>query len=458
MTAKAIGRDREIVSKVETKRVAQEKLRAELKHHTAGTAPIKITPRRDGTFDMSFHSLLPDNYTVDVFWGKVTARGVEETIASDPLAIQVKQDKQSVSFKPPNPELYRYLVQVSWDGKTIPGFPFIIDSLPPPMSDHEEVKCVAPIYSEPGKEAQLFVDTTNVRSGKINASCIGEQCGSIPVELRKIIQRIYQVTFVPPKNDLYKLNVLCNSKHVKGSPFKIDMRFSVRRECRKKESLEKLQNASKCILLDPPRSGRILFTGEPVCFSVDCRDVGPGVLKVRAEGTRMKQSQCNITLTPRTHDKHVYDVTFIGKVPSLYTLHLTWLDTPIPNTPIQILTIDPAAVFHCQYGKRVVIDFEVEGKSSDLNVFAISDQTNAQHTVIAAIAQRNEYIDCKLHFFPKLPGLYRIHTTINDQEIQRSPFIINCSESSRFKSSNMDGLNLECYSGEPMRFTVKTLW
>ena len=405
-----------------TKEAGRGKLSAKAEGEISGNLPIKITPLGDGTFAVNFHPQFPDIYTVDVFWGKFSAHAVGEI--SGPVALQVNRDKKSnycVCFKPPNPDKYR--VDVSWDGKPVPGSPFIVDLLPPPMP--EEVECTVPIYNKPGKIAVLLVDASNAGKGRIKASCTGERVGDVPTDLSKVAGRTYQVTFTPPQNDLYTLDVLFDNKHVKGSPFKIDMRPGVEREYGEihvTPMLETPPDATKCILHDAPKLGRVVYTGKPVSFSVDCRNAGPGELEVSAEGAGVRENPPDIIINPHPHTKGVYGITFIAKVSSPYILNLTWFNNPIPNTPLHVSAVDPAAIIHIHYGKPVSVDCEAEGKSGDFKAIAIHDETNTQYKVEVTKPHKNKY---RLSFLPRDSGLYRVHVRIKDEEIRESPFIIN---------------------------------
>ena len=435
----------------ETKEAGRGKLSAKAEGEISGNLPIKITPLGDGTFAVNFHPQFPDIYTVDVFWGKFSAHAVGET--SGPVALQVNQDKKSdycVCFKPPNPDIY--MVDVSWDGKPVPGSPFIVDLLPPPMP--EEVECAVPIYNEPGEEAELLVDASNAGKGKIKASCTGEHVGDVPTDLSKVAGRTYQVTFTPPENDLYTLDVLFDNKHVKGSPFKIDMRPGVEREygeIHETAMLETPPDATKCILHDAPKPGRVVYTGKPVSFSVDCRNAGPGELEVSAEGAGVRENPPDITVNPHPHTKGVYDITFIAKVSSPYILNLTWFNDPIPNTPLHVSAVDPAAIIHVHYGKPVSVDCEAEGKSGDFKAIAIHDETDAQYKVKVTKPHKNKY---RLSFSPRDSGLYRVHVRMKDKEIRESPFIINYGKPPKPEACRVEGLTLKCYIRELTRFTV----
>ena len=431
----------------ETTEAGRGKLSAKAEGEISGRVPVKITPLGDGTFAVTFNPQFPDIYTVDVFWGKFSAQAIGET--TGPVALQVNQDKKSeylVSFKPPNPDIY--MVDVSWDGKPVPGSPFLVDLLPPPRP--EEVECAVPIYNEPGEEAELLVDTSNAGSGDIKATCTGEKVGSVPVELSKMVGRTYQCTFTPPEKDLYTLNVLFDDKHVKGSPFTIDMRPGAVLEVG--EILETpvlyaAPDASKCVLLNLPRSGIIVPIDRPLSFSVDCKDAGPGVIDVTVEGPGAPQ----ITINSRPLERNMFDVTFVANRARPYKISITWSQQPIPNAPFSVNVFDPDTATSYPYGKPVGVDCDIEGKSGDIKAVAIHDRTGTNYKVKIAKVQKTKY---KLSFSPKDHGLYRVHVTVKDKEISESPILIRYSKPSKPEAVSVGGLGRKCFVGEPLNFTV----
>lgn len=442
----------DVAMSFETKEAGRGKLNAKASGEITGTVPIKIIPLGDGSFTVSFNPPFPDIYTVDVLWGKFTAQAVGEN--SGPVALQVNQDKKSeylVSFKPPNPDVY--IVDVNWDGKPVPGSPFTIDLLPPPQP--EQVECAVPIYNEPGEEAELLVDATAAGSGKLTTRCTGEKTGELPVEVEKIAGRTYQVTFTPPEKDLFTLDVLFDEKHVKGSPFSIDMRPGAVQEFGEIEEeqpkVEAKPDASKCVILDLPRAGMVIPIMKPLHFSINCEDAGPGELKITAEGPAVNKNPPDISVEPRPDETSVFDITFVPKAPSAHAINLLWSDDPIPKSPLKVSAIDPANVAHFPYGKPAGVDFDADCKSSELKVHVVHDETGTSYKSKISKVHKGKY---KVTFQPKEPGHYRVHISVKDKEIPESPIIIFYDKPPKPEACKVNGLNSKCYVSEPINFTV----
>ena len=99
---------------------------------SAGTIPTKIEAMADGTYAISFKPLLPDIYKVHVHWGEFKAQAIGASVGQIP--IEVEQEPSSdykVSLYPQNPDVYT--VDVKWKSKPVPGSPFTINHLPPPI-------------------------------------------------------------------------------------------------------------------------------------------------------------------------------------------------------------------------------------------------------------------------------------------------------------------------------------
>ena len=436
-----------------TKEAGRGKLKAKATGEIIGSVPIKINIESDGTYIITFIPPSPDVYMVDVLWGKFSAHAIGES--SGPVPLYVDQDKKSeykVSFKPPNPDVY--LVDVNWEGKPVPGSPFKIDLLPPPKP--EEVECAVPLYSDPGEEAELLVDASNAGSGKLKAHCVGETTGEVDVDVIKVEGRTFQVIFNPPEKDLYTLSVLFDDKHVKGSPFTIDMRPGKEPEFGEIEGeplpIEEVPDASKCILLEAPPLDVISPVDKPIYFSVDATNAGQAELEVSVDGPTVEKN-CTVEVKEKDDKKSVYDVMFIPHAPGPYTINLEWFGDTVPGAPLKCNAIDQAAIHRFPNGKVIGYDVDVDCKSNELRALAIHDPTGVQYKVKIAKVQKGKH---KFTFAPREPGLYRLHFYVRDKEAAQSPIIIMYEKPPSPEDVIVSGFRSKCFVGEPMNFQVDT--
>ena len=434
-----------------TKEAGRGKLKAKATGEIVGSVPIKINIESDGTYVITFIPPTPDVYMVDVLWGKFSAHAIGE--ASGPVPLYVDQDKKSeykVSFKPPNPDVY--VVDVNWEGKPVPGSPFKIDLLPPPQP--EEVECAVPLYTDPGEEAELLVDASNAGSGKLRAHCVGEIIGEVDVEVNKVEGRTFQLTFNPPEKDLYTLSVFFEDKHVRGSPFTIDMRPGMEPEFGEIEEeplpMLEMPDASKCVLLNAPPIDAISPVDKPIYFTVDATNAGQAELEVNVDGPTIEKNY-TVKVDEKEDQKSVYDVTFIPHAMGPYTINLEWFGDSIPEAPLKCNAIDPVTMHRFPNGKVIGYDIDVDCKSNELRAHAIHDPTGTQYKVKITKVQRGKY---KFAFAPRDPGLYRIHFFVRDKEAMQSPIIVLYEKPPSPEDVIVSGLKSKCYVGEPMSFTV----
>ena len=434
-----------------TKEAGRGKLKANAMGEIIGSVPIKINIESDGTYIITFVPPTPDVYTVDVLWGKFSAHAIGE--ACGPVPLQVDQDQKSeykVSFKPPNPDVY--VVDVNWEGKPVPGSPFTIDLLPPPQP--EEVECAIPYYSSPGEQAELLVDASNAGSGKLKAHCIGEKTGEVAVMVTKVEGRTYQVNFNPPEQDLYTLSVLFDDKHVRGSPFTIDMRPGKEPEFGEIEGepypIEEMPDAAKCVLLEAPPIDVISPVDRPIYFSVDATDAGHAELEVNVEGPNVERNH-TVEVNEKKEQKGIFDVTFIPHAAGPYTINLEWFGDSIPGAPLKCNAIDQATMQRFPNGKVIGYDVDIDCKLNELRAHAIHNPTGAQYKVKVAKVQKGKY---KFTFTPKEPGIYRLHFFVRDKEAVESPILILYEKPPSAKDVVVSGLRSKCYIEEPMNFSV----
>ena len=453
--------NKDVALTFDTKEAGQGKLKAKASGEVIGGVPVKTSLEADGTYNITFTPPAPDIYIVDVLWGKFSAHAIGENTGPVPLKVDQSQqgNEYNVTFKPPTADVYT--VDVNWEGVPVPGSPFTLDLLPPPQPD--EVECAVPTYSDPGEEAELLVDTSNAGSGKLRATCTGVESGDVPVELVRMPGRTYQIAFNPPRKDLYTLSVLFHDKHVKGSPFTFDMRPGVEvqygeildeeyEDISAQRIAKEVPDASKCVIIESPKSGTIVPLNKPTGFTVDACNAGPGELDVVVKGATADAYPPKVEVVERDDDKGVYDVLFTPLASGSYLINLLWFNDPLKNTPIELHAMDPSDVHNFAHGKPIGIDIDTDNKLGDLKAYAIYHDTGAQLKVkVTKGSQKNKY---KLSFQPKDPGLYRVHSLAKDKELPRSPIFVHYGIPPKPEACVVVGLKNNYYINEPVAFQV----
>ena len=118
---------------------------------------------------------------------------------------QPSEDLHCVSFVPP--KSYTYTITVDWSGQPVPGSPFKIEYTEQHVEPHV---C---IEFEPGMS----------KPGRVTATVNGAASGQVATEVRQFKRGRYQVSFMPPINELFNLRVFWFKQEIKGSPFIVDL-------------------------------------------------------------------------------------------------------------------------------------------------------------------------------------------------------------------------------------------
>ena len=138
-----------------------------------------------------------------------------------PGEVKVSQHEDGVFevyFNPP--EADHYVLEAKLDGEEVPKSPFYIHYVPAPPP----VRVERTSSPEPGQPLDFNLDLGSVGTGKITACCEGEKSGSVPVGVFEQDDKKQRVSFTPVDPDLYNLSIFFNDRHIKGSPFTYDTR------------------------------------------------------------------------------------------------------------------------------------------------------------------------------------------------------------------------------------------
>ena len=492
------GDDKKDVSMIfDTANAGQGKLKANASGRIVGLIPIKVKVEANGLYVVTFAPPLPDIYTINVLWGKFNATAVDKQSRLIPL--EVTQDDKlecRVTFKPSSSDVYS--VDVNWDGKSVPGSPFTIDLLPP--SAPEKVECTCPIYTIPGEEVSMLVDTASAGSGVLKAFCMGDEVGEVSVQLTDVGGKTYQVTFTPPYPTLYYLSITYSGRHIKGSPFEIDMQSGVdhRSGVIKEDSISVCGEASgmsdqqiekksedeyaiifrpsvpdaykisdtelyskplprrrpvmavsnitcdptKCEVIGKEKLKNQQMVQKPIYLLVDCTKAGSGDLLVTAESPDNTEP-VNVKIKSGLH--HVtYTPTVLGD----HKIHFTWSDHSIPETPIEF-NVTEAPVY--AFGQSPKIEINTDCKQDDLKAHALHVETGEPYSANISKLQRGRY---KIALQPKNPGYYLIHVSTEEKIIPSNPLVIKYDGPPMADKCVIEPLVVSASVNTPVTFTV----
>ena len=218
-------------------------------------------------------------------------------------------------------------LSITWSDVPVPGSPFKVQVLDNANSTASKVTLHGPGLSgrvlEINKPIELLVDTSLAGSGAVTASATNRSGYQLKIDVFKTGPNSHLLRIEASHPDFYDVSVLYEGSHISGSPYSVNFSKQI--------------DPTACVVRGL-RSGK-LTVGEPVVFTVDADDAGPGELVVRASGPTAGQP-AQLEITDNEYDS--YTVTYLPTAHGTHKLHVLWSQTPIPGSPFRI-DIQPAA-------------------------------------------------------------------------------------------------------------------
>ena len=173
---------------------------------------------------------------------------------------------------------------------------------------------------ESGAPLSLGFDTSEAGLGKLQATCEGDQVGDVPCEVKtkEDDKDKYSVSFVPPEEDVYHLSVKWCGNHVRGSPFKVNLKPPM---------------PDKVELIKPP-SGSIA-SGAPLNMVFNTKEAGGGLLTASCNGEKSGDVPCSVKPQPNTRGNKC-EVSFVPPQLDVYYVDVLWCGNHFPGSPYKI--------------------------------------------------------------------------------------------------------------------------
>ena len=251
--------------------------------------------------------------------GQLAAKAVGDTAGPTDVRInEVEPNVFDVSFIPPSPDWYD--LDVTWGNESVPGAPFRLNLAP---AKANEVFIAEPPTAmlEAGQSIGICFDTSKAGNGELTSVCRGGKVGEIPVKVTERTKDKYDINFTPPEPDVYTVDVLWSGKHVKGSPFTINL-MPV--------------DVSKVKVIGPTQS-----QGLKGPVGVMLQTAGAGKGKVTAACTGSRAGEVPVSIKETSAD--VYEVSFVPPQPDIYTFEVQYGGHNVKGSQFYINTIPPDA-------------------------------------------------------------------------------------------------------------------
>ena len=242
--------------------------------------------------------------------GELTASAKGSMIGEIPCKVsQRSKDKYDVRFLPPEADIYN--IGVMWGGQHVKGSPFTVNLMP---VDTAKIKVIGPNQPQ-GREGpvEMILKTGQAGKGKVTAAAIGRQTGEIPVTISETAKDVYNLSFTPPRPDIYTFAVQYGGQQVPGSPFTLNTLPP---------------NASAVKVTEP----EFVELRQPMTFKVDTSYAGNGELRATCRGEKYGAIQ----VKPTKIAEDQYEVSFAAHHPDTYRLGILWSGQDVPKSPFRV--------------------------------------------------------------------------------------------------------------------------
>ena len=313
-----------------------------------------------------------------------------------------------------------YAVDVTYNGKKVPGSPFKpVVKRSPKSSTVDKVKVYGDglVSGVVGKEKSFVVDMSEAGFGELDVDIRGP---SKPHITKKNLDTSKcEFTYTPRLIGTYTANVTYNGSSVPGCPFKFHI-----------SSSDKFDKASKVKVY-----GDGLVSGEVNALStfiVDTVESGPGKLEFAIKGSSKP------TITTTDLDMGKCKVAYAATMAGTYDIDVLFDGVSVAGSPFKV-DIKPVAEtpesqqaeVHPATRVKVYGDGVVEGKTCKPARFVVDTSAagsgelgfNIKGPGKTVIAEENlSNSKCAISYTPMEAGVYVIDVTYNKQHVPGSPF------------------------------------
>lgn len=307
-------------------------------------------------------------------------------------------------------ETGEHVITVKFGGDQIPGSRFRVEVEPPTDAS----KCVAtglgiaPQGVRVKEPAPFTVKTKEAGHGELTAIVTGPK-GKIPLE-KKSAPYVYDFSYQPKEVGKYTVDVKFAGKHIPGSPFPVAA-----------------TDASKVKINGPGMNGELLPVNKPLKYKVDAKGAGPGKLAciVQADPKANETDFAQFSPDLTDNKNNTFDILYTPTNAGVERMKVTFGETPIPKTPIQLNIYDTSKVVAEGPGLS-------PGNKTDQPTYFTVDMRHAgngeleikmegpEETPVSIKDQATSIVRCE--YMPTTAGEYAVNVLFEGEHVPNSPF------------------------------------
>jgi filamin len=215
-----------------------------------------------------------------------------------------------------------HLVNIKAWGKHIPGSPFKVNVREGPQAGNCLMHGEAlneNAFIKIGDPITFSVDTRKGGTGKLDINAIGPRGAQARVFMANGEHPgLYEIQLDPIRPGKYRVSAKWSGQHIPESPFLLRVYPGA--------------DASKCKAYGPGLEDGVV--GRPGSFTIETRDAGSGVLKVRLNGVR---NVFKVDVKPvSSQDVRTLLAHYHPNEPGDYLISIKWSEKDIPGSPFRI--------------------------------------------------------------------------------------------------------------------------
>ena len=325
---------------------------------------------------------------------------------------QTNRNIYDVTFVPGEGDIY-YL-KLKWADKPIKGSPYEIDLRP---IDAHKVKVTGPNMPKGIQgPVEMGIVSKDAGNANITAKCIGSKVGQVPLSLKKVSQGNYNLSFQPPKPDIYTLSVKYGGQHILQSPFYINT----------------MPTDPTKVKVTAPKTIQL---GQLLHYKCNVLQAGTGNLTATCQRETPGNTE-TIKVNVSREGPAKYNVSLTLEQAGVYTLSIHWSERDVPGSPFT-LNLAPQAdkvkvgELHIPnepgIGESVWLELDCsEARHGKVRGEAIGSALDALPEVLVEEKGNDLF---QLSFHPKKANVYIFSVYYGDQHVHGSPFSIDLHSS-----------------------------